>query len=249
MSIFWNSSKRGGEALAAIVHAPKRAAPRGRPRRRSLKRSPFMVDGAVDEAGHHAGRRPHRRTASWRVDARLGGDPRAHGLGLAVDIVAGALAGNAQHEPLAVGRDLVVPVGEPGEALDREFARGARLNRGLGAAGMRGRRSKMSRCIAQRFQPFVLRDRRAAPSWRRAGWLRRRPRSRNRRSPMSSIGEIAVERSACRPYGRNWRWSVTPTGLAVLAGCIRRRPRRDRAARHFEREAAEPPLDAVGFAS
>ena len=84
---------------------------------RSLNRSPFMVTAPSTKRVSIS---PSSvvEEQDLRIDAGLGGHARCYRFMPPVDVLAGALAGYAQHEPLVADRDLVVPVGESGEPFD-----------------------------------------------------------------------------------------------------------------------------------
>jgi hypothetical protein len=71
------------------------------------------------------------------IDPRFGGDARVVLLELAVDVVGGAGAGEAQHVVLAADGDLVVAVGQAADALDLR-----KVERGAGELRDRGERAQ-----------------------------------------------------------------------------------------------------------
>jgi hypothetical protein len=103
------------------MHAPKGL---GRAGHRAEILEPLGVHrrSAVDEAGQHQSIALIEEQ-DLSIDTRFGGDTRRHGLMPAIDVLAGALAGDAQYKPLVAGRDLVVTVGESGEPFDLDLIR------------------------------------------------------------------------------------------------------------------------------
>ncbi len=117
---FLEQIERRGEVLAAVVHAPERLRGAG-DGAQVLEPLAVHRHGTVDEAGEH---QPIVliEEQDFRIDARLRGDTRCYRFMPAIDVFAGAFPGYAQHEPIVADRDLVVPVGESGEAFDLHLA-------------------------------------------------------------------------------------------------------------------------------